>query len=260
MKKRILSIVLTAVLLIPSTVFAKGQKAAENQNQAKQQIESTTTSEASTASEAAAEKSSNSKKAEVQTNIAQNKQNIIGQQKKAENISAKNEFKAQIRAKHEIMKANTKKINELKKQINLKKEELAAILADIDAGKKTLSSDQLALLSQKASLVKDAADALKTSPQINSDVDSVQENVKGNKFEAALASLDKVIAKQDTRYAKLVDLNSKLDDLLAIARQAVPVSTSTSDNSSGTEASNSASTDTNTSDTSSSTTSAVSTN
>ena len=113
-----------------------------------------------------------------------------------------------------------------------------------------MPSDQLDLLLAKADAVKETADAVKALPAVSPDVDNTQQDIKGNKFEAALSSLDKVIAKQETRYAKLVELNTKLDDLLAIARQAQPVTTAattTSENSS-------ASTDTNSSTTSTDTT------
>lgn len=241
MKKRILSIILSVILLTPATVFAKNIKSDSN---AKHTIEATSSQSHENSDDkeinnnhAISEQKENGKEKEIETNtnvnvnevtIKKQEKNTTSQENKAANNSAKEQFKAQLRAKHEIMKANITKINELKKEINLKKAELETILTDIQQGKKTLSSEQLTLLTQKAALVKQSADAVKALPKINSDVDRTQENIKGSKFEVALSSLDNVIAKQEARYVKLVDLNTKLDDLLSIARQAVDVSTAAS--------------------------------
>lgn len=245
MKKKILSIVLITVLLIPTAAYAKGQNGIGKQKaETKTEI---TTQKASDIEDNNQKPNVQLKNINSQSKTGQTPQNKTKEEaKKLENNTEKEQFKAQIRAKHEIMKTNTKKINELKKQINTKKQELASILADIKAGIKTLPSDQLDLLLAKAEAVKETADAVKALPAVSPDVDNTEQNFKSNKFEAALSSLDKVITKQEARYAKLVELNSKLDDLLAIARQAQPVTTvdtTTSENSS-------ASTDTNSSTTS----------
>ncbi len=206
MKNKIMAIVLTGVMLMPTLAYAKGQnEAPKGKTEVKAQSQST------------------SLKTEENTKAQENK--AKAQENKAENKAAIEEFKAQIKAKHEIMKANTQKSIALKKQISSKKQEIALILADIKAGKKTLSPEQLDLLTAKADIVKETVATVKTLPTINPDVDNTQQKIKGKNFEAALSSLDKVIAKQEARYAKLVELNTNMDALLAIARQAQPVTT-----------------------------------
>ena len=201
MNKKIIALVLTGIMLVPTAVFAEGKK------------------------------ETNNGKAEIHTNIQNstsktetNKQEDKAKGNKSqENKTASQEFKIQIRAKHEIMKGNTKKINELKKQVNTKRKELSSILEAIKAGTKTLSADQLNVLTTKADALKQVVKDVKALPAIKADVENTQEDINVNKFESALASLDKVIAKQEARYAKLEELSSKLDELLAIARQAQPV-------------------------------------
>lgn len=206
MNKKIIALVLTGIMLVPTAVFAEGNKGT---NKGKAEIETKIQNSTSTA----------------ETNEQEDK---AKENKSQENKAASQEFKAQIRAKHEIMKANTKKINELKKQVNTKREELSSILEAIKAGTKTLSADQLNILTTKAAALKQVVQEVKSLPALKADVENTQEDIKVSKFEAALASLDKVIAKQEARYAKLQELSSKLDELLVIARQAQPVvSTST---------------------------------
>ena len=204
MKSKIIAVVLTGMMLMPTVAYAKGQKEVPKGNHEVQtQVESKT------------------------VNTEDNAKELDGKGKGQENKAAIETFKSEIKAKHEIMKANTQKSIELKKQISTKKQELASILSDIKAGTKTLSADQLALLTSKATAVKETVENIKALPTTNADAKDTQEDYKGKKFENALASLDKVIAKQEARYAKLVELNTNLDALLTIARQAQSVTTDT---------------------------------
>lgn len=233
MRNKIIALVLTGIMLMPTVSYAKGQKENPNaKSKAKVETQVKNAKAASKVKQKSVTKAKNTKAKENKAVIAQ--------------------FKAQIKAKHEIMKANTKKLVELRKQINAKKEELSSILDAIKAGTKTLAPDQLELLISKADIVKENADEIKTLPTVDSDIENTQKDINGKKFQAALSSLDKVIAKQEAKYAKLVELNNSLDALLAIARQAQPVvnnTTPTTDNTSTTPSTTSSDTTTSTSTT-----------
>lgn len=235
MRNKIIALVLTGMILMPTVSYAKGQN--ENPN---------------AKSKAKVEAKVKNAKAKTTSKVKQKSVTKTKNTKAKENKTAIAQFKAQIKAKHEIMKANTKKLVELRKQINAKKEELSSILDAIKAGTKTLAPDQLELLISKADIVKENADEIKALPTVNSDVENTQKDINGKKFQAALSSLDKVIAKQEAKYAKLVQLNNSLDALLAIARQAQPVvnnTTPTTDNTSTTPSTTSSDTTTSTSTT-----------
>ncbi|MBC8063137.1 MAG: hypothetical protein H7Y18_21095 [Clostridiaceae bacterium] len=204
MKSKIIALVLTGMMLMPTIAFAEGQN---DITDAKSQVHS----------------QFDNKTVKIEDKVKQLE--IKG--KGLKNNPATEAFISELKAKHEIMKANTKKSIELKKQISAKKQELKSILADIKAGKKTLSAEQLQVLTSKSKALKDNIEKIKNLPGISSEAKTTQENIRGKKFEVALASLDKVIAKQEARYAKLVELNATMDTLLTIARQAQPVTTAT---------------------------------
>jgi hypothetical protein len=200
MKNKILVFVLAGLMLIPTAAYGKNLKdnpkdKAEIQEQAKHKTVDS-------------EKLSNDDK------------KIKGKDKAEENKAIAEEFKFEMSSRHKIMKANTKNTAELRKEINTKKQELASILADIKLGNKTLSKEQLDLLTAKSVITKDTDSNINNVPNENSDLDDIKEGIKGKKFKTALSSLDSVIAKQENRYSKLVELNAQLDELLAIARQA----------------------------------------
>lgn len=191
-KNKIIAVVLSALLLIPSVAYAKGPKDKGNGG-------GTT----------------------VETGA--NKGNGKGEDKKAENEKKKADqeaFKKQMREKHEIMKANTKKSVELRKEIGAMNEELSPILLDIVAGKKTLTEEQLAALTAQAEIVKADAAVVNEFKFISNDVKDTQEKVKGQKFDTALAAMDRVIAKQEARIKGLEKLKEDLKVLLDIAKQA----------------------------------------
>ena len=141
----------------------------------------------------------------------------------SENKALQQQFKTDIKLKHTIMKENIDKSIKIKKEISSKKQEIAIILGAIKAGTKTLSAEELNQLITNSSEIKQSITAIQSLQEINSDVKSAGNDIKSGKFETALASLDKVIAKQEDRYSKLVLLNENLNKLLAIAHNAKDV-------------------------------------
>jgi len=204
MKSKIIAILLTGMMLMPTVAYAKGEtQVPQGKSEVNTQFEN--------------------KLVKMEGSLKDLK--IKGSEFK--NNSDIEAFISSLKAKHEIMMANTKKSIELKKQISVKKQELASILAAIKAGTKSLPADQLTLLTSKSKLLKENIDKIKILPGICSEEKNTQENIKGKRFKGAITSLDKVIANQEARYAKLVELNANMDTLLAIARQAQPVAAAT---------------------------------
>ena len=224
MKSKIIAILLTGMMLMPTVAYAK-----DKNETSKDKPQVHTSIQEKIANVEGKSKKTKDTIEKIETKINRTTKKLETKDKVKEINAATEALKTELKAKHEIMKANTLKINELKKQIKAKKQELTSILSDIKAGKKTLSADQLELLTSKVKALKETAKALKTLPRIDSDVELTQKHIKGKNFETALASLDKVIAKQEARYAKLVELNTNIDSLLVIARQAQPVVPTTAD-------------------------------
>ena len=226
MKSKIIAILLTGMMLMPTVAYAK-----DKNETSKEKPQVHTRIQEKVANVEGKSKKTKDTIEKIETKINRTTKKLETKDKVKEINAATETLKTELKAKHEIMKTNTLKINELKKQIKAKKQELTSILSDIKAGKKTLSADQLELLTSKIKILKETAKALKTLPRIDSDVELTQKHIKGKNFETALASLDKVIAKQEARYAKLVELNTNIDSLLAIARQAQPLVPATADTS-----------------------------
>jgi len=224
MKSKIIAILLTGMMLMPTVAYAK-----DKNETSKEKPQVHTRIQEKVANVEGKYKKTKDTIEKIETKINRTTKKLETKDKVKEINAATEALKTELKAKHEIMKTNTLKINELKKQIKAKKQELTSILSDIKAGKKTLSADQLELLTSKIKILKETAKALKTLPRIDSDVELTQKHIKGKNFETALASLDKVIAKQEARYAKLVELNTNIDSLLAIARQAQPLVPATAD-------------------------------
>lgn len=217
-KTKIMALTISALLLMPSAAFAKGNdKSSEKKPQDKPVVES----KAST-SQVKTEKQETQKSTE-NVNNTENSKKEAAQQKKEENKQAVDEFKAAIKTRHETMKANTVKSMELKKEIAQKRAKLSSILDAIKEGKLTLTQDELDKLTKAAEALKVAGEKVSSLDEINNEVAETQEQVKGKKFEAALAALDKVIAKQEQRIIALQELSNSLDILLGIAETATPV-------------------------------------
>ena len=217
-KKRILSLVLTVLVLMPGAVFAKGNPQGKPATEKKVVEQKVTTEESkkvektSTTLEAAKPSSEKTK----------------GQEKKAEAMQKKDEKKAQIetfkttmRAKHEQMKALRDETKALRKQVEQKTEELSAIISDLQAGKKTLPADQLTALLAAAQNLKLDGVEVKETAEIVTEAKETETKVKGADFNNALVSMDKVIAKYQKRLDALKQLNTDLDAALAIARLAI---------------------------------------
>lgn len=193
-KKKIMALILSVMLLLPTAAYAKGNN----------------------------QKAGNDKAA-----VTEKKDNAKTQEKKSENQAKKDDkkaqieaFKAQMKLKHETMKDLREKTKVVKMQVEAKKTELSAILEDIKSGKKALPQDLLDQLIAKADALKLDSEEVKASGNINKDVVDTQDKVKKQDFNNALASMDKVIGKMQTRLTALENLNKDLDDELAIARQA----------------------------------------
>lgn len=210
MKKKIIAVLITMILLVPTTVYAKNTN-----NNGKGNDNMNTTTEQDKEKGSPNSNDNTEKKNQNKARVSENK-------------ADQEQFKASLKAKHKIMKENISKTNTLKKEISLEKQELAKILEEIKAGSKTLNSDDFNLLITKSASLRESVSTIQNLPEINSDVKSAGNDIKTGKYETALVSLDKVIAKQEDRYSKLLSLKNSLDDLLAIAKQAVPVTTNSS--------------------------------
>lgn len=216
-KKKTIALILSVILLLPTAAYAKGN----NQKSGNDKTEVTSTERPSESKNTTV--TSATKPAETEK-----KDNAKAQEKKSENEAKKQDkktqiedFKASMKVKHETMKELKTKTIEVKKQVVAKKTELRAILEDIKSGKKVLPQDLLDALIAKADNLKLHSEEVKASGDINKEVVDTQEKVKKQDFNNALASMDKVIAKLQTRLTALENLNKDLDDTLVIARQAV---------------------------------------
>lgn len=186
-KKALISLVLSIVLLTPTVGFAKGN------------AQNATTKTKQTISEV--------KKQINQTKKAEKKQQIA-------------DFKTEIKAKHATIQQIQQQTIEIKKQIQTKKAQLSSIISDIKTGKKTISADMLAELLSKADDIKNNIAKVKATSEMNKEVTDAQEKINKKDFNNALSSLDKVIAKFQSRLDALKKLNSAMDDALAIANNA----------------------------------------
>ncbi|MBC8061144.1 MAG: hypothetical protein H7Y18_10805 [Clostridiaceae bacterium] len=205
-KTKIMAIALTALLVIPSGVYAK-----ENSNN----------KSANKPSIVSEQKKENIKK--LDNNSKQdtsNSQNLKNEAKRDEKKQQIETFKTNMKAKHETMKQIRGETITLKKQIEKKTVQLKTIINDINAGNKTLSEDMLTSLLSKADTLKIDSDGLKSTSSIGKDVTNVQDKVNKKDFTNALSSLDTVIAKLQARLDALKKLNSDLDDALVITNQA----------------------------------------
>ena len=125
-----------------------------------------------------------------------------------------------MRAKHETMKQIRQQTIAVRQQVESKTAQLNSIIKDIGAGKKTLPTDMLnALISKSQNLNLDSI-AVKATAEIKSEVSDAQDKTNKKDFNNALSSLDKVIAKLQDRLNALQQLNSDLDEVLAIANLA----------------------------------------
>lgn len=247
-KKRIISLVLSVLVVLPATAYAKGNNSKDMSNKS-QQVQ-----KFNDGTDKDQEKDQENENKGTTSNIIKDIQNAIkGKEHKDEAMQNKDakkqqieEFKTAMRAKHEQMTALRVQTKAQRTQIEQKKAQLEAIIEDLNSGKKTLSADMLASLLSAAQNIKLDATKVKATAEINNEVADTQAKVKGKDFNNALASMDKVIAKLQQRLDALKQLNADFDIALAIANQAVVPATTTTDTTTTQTVPTTTTTDTNT--------------
>lgn len=212
--KRLLSLVLSALLMVPTAVYAKENKNVQAKPDDKKVVE---------------------QKKEVDPKAAKPEASKNGQDQKQEAQEKKDDKKVQIEAfktsmktKHEQMKTLREETISLRKEVAKKTEQLSAILADLQSGRKTISEEMLASLLASAQNLKADTEEVKETAEIGTEAKDTQEKVKGADFSNALASMDKVIAKYQKRLDALKTLSADLDKALQIANLAAAPAPSTS--------------------------------
>jgi chromosome segregation ATPase len=233
-KKRIVSLVLSLLVILPTTAYAKGNDYGKMADKVGKVIENKNTT-----------KAEDTKKDEAKTKV-DNKDaaKSKGEEKKAENEQKKEDkkqqieaFKTAMKAKHEEMKQIQAETKKVKQEVEQKKEQLSAIINDLQSGKKTLPEDQLNALLAAAQNLKVDAEEVKATAEISTEVNDTQAKVKGQDFNNALASMDKVITKLQKRLEALKQLSADLDKALEIGNLATvpaPTTDTTQNSSTGT--------------------------
>jgi chromosome segregation ATPase len=204
--KRLLSLVLSALLMVPTAVYAKENKNVQAKPDDKKVVE---------------------QKKEVDPKAAKPEASKNGQEQKQEAQEKKDErkdqidaFKTSMKAKHDQMKTLREQTIALRKDVAKNTEQLSAILADLQSGKKTISEEMLASLLASAQNLKADTEEVKETAEIGTEAKETQEKVKGADFSNALATMDKVIAKYQKRLDALKTLSADLDKALQIANLA----------------------------------------
>lgn len=210
-KGKLLALVLSVVLLVPTAAYAKGNSKAQENSKAKVVTEQK--------KENVKEKKNEvDKEVKKENNGAEKKQaNEIKRDEKKEQIAA---FKEAMKAKHETMKAIKQETIEIKRQIQDKKVKLEAILNDIKEGNKEISEENLKALLEKVESFKNHTKEVKATEDVNKNVEETQDKINKKDFNNALASLDKVIAKLQARLDALKQLNADIDAALALVNTA----------------------------------------
>ncbi|MFL0267325.1 hypothetical protein [Candidatus Clostridium radicumherbarum] len=245
-KKKILSLVLSILVVLPATAYAKGNNDSKGNTGKGQQV----VQKHSDNEDKDQEKDNNKEN----DNENDNKDAVKVQEHKqeaAQNQAAKKQqieqFKTDMRAKHAQMADLRTQTKALRSQVEQKREQLQAIIKDIEEGNKTLSPDMLKSLLDAAQNLKLDTKQVKATAEINNEVADTQSKVSGKDFNNALASMDKVISRLQQRLAALKQLNSDLDAALAIANQAVvPAPTTSTDSTSTAGVTSTTTTDSNT--------------
>ncbi|OPJ62114.1 hypothetical protein [Clostridium oryzae] len=187
MKKKIIAMTLIALLAVPTAAYAKTSK---------------TNPKAAAKVTSLSKSSSKSKKEAVK----------VSKQKQ------------QLKEELTTMKANVKKFVDLKKKVNAKKAELNKIMGAIKEGTKTLPADQLTALNAKIKAISAAYKDATDTASVDSEAKKAEAKSKGTQYSSAITAIDKVIAKQNSKVAKLTKLIGLYDDALTIARTATVVS------------------------------------
>jgi hypothetical protein len=212
-KKRILSLTLSLLLLMPGAAYAKENKNNQGKSSAEQKVVET-----KKATEKVEVKDSKSTAEKAKEKVQEKKQEA--EQNRDEKKAQIEAFKTSMKTKHEQMKAIRQETKVLRQQIEKKTEQLSVIINDLQSGKKTLPEDLLNSLLAIAQNLKLDGEELKLTAVISTEASETQARVKGADFNNALASMDKVITKYQKRLDALKQLNADLDDALKIANLA----------------------------------------
>lgn len=185
-KKKIIALILTCSMLVPTAAYAKG-----NQNS-----------------------SLHNGKNIVSEKVQKN------EEKKEDKKAQVDAFKAQMKIKHEAMKEIRQQLKEVRQEIEEKTVQLTKTISDIKSGDKTLPQDTLNNLLSKSEDLDLHSKEVKSTAEANSDVNDTQSKVNKKDFNNALNSMDKVIAKMQARLDALKKLNADLDGILKVVNSA----------------------------------------
>ena len=205
--KKLIALTISGLMLMPTIAYAKGNSAASSTK----------------GGQIVSEEKVQPKKVDSEIKTSTDTKNIDKKDNQAKMAEKKTQiaaFKAEMKIKHETMKQIKEETITVKKEVQTKSKELKTILKDIQDGKKTLSEEMLtALLAQSEALKLDNKN-LKATEDINKDLSETQDKVNKSDFNNALASMDKVIAKFQSRLDALKKLSTDLDAALVIANLA----------------------------------------
>ncbi|AAK79826.1 putative RND superfamily exporter protein [Clostridium acetobutylicum] len=217
-KRRLLVLTLTLAITFPTAVFAKGNEDAHGKNsnavnpkqqEQKQEMKSQANQAVKVESKNVSPSTTN-----------QVNQKIEAKEKKDTKAQEIATFKSEMKAKHDEMKQIRQQTIVLKQQIEQKENQLSSIILDLQAGKKTLPEDEINSLITLSDTLQVDSNKVEETSEISSEVSEVQAKVKGQDFNNALISMDKVIGKMQARLDALNKLNTDLDVAIKIANTA----------------------------------------
>lgn len=222
--KKIVSLALTILIMSPVTAFAKGNENSQGKNSKTVQTD---------------KQQAGGKQKVTPDMEADNKpQQTVDAQSKGQENKAKAEqkrydkkqqiaaFKAAMKEKHTVMKGIKQQLAAVRSEAEQKKSHLESIVAELQAGTKTLPKDMLdQLMAASQNLQLDVKD-VKDTAEVKNEISETQDKVEKSDFNNALASMDKVITKLHARLTALILLSSDLDTALKIANLAtIPTTT-----------------------------------
>jgi septal ring factor EnvC (AmiA/AmiB activator) len=151
---------------------------------------------------------------------------LTKQQQKLENAKQRQQIKAALAAKKDIIKNNHETNSALRKEIAGKRTEVKTIRKDIKDNKRQLNSEDIAKIeAQLKAIGSQSAELQATKGTIKAEFALVKAAVKNLKLDEAISHLDKIISIQNTRTEGLKNLNSQMDSLISILKTAVENST-----------------------------------
>jgi Flp pilus assembly pilin Flp len=151
---------------------------------------------------------------------------LTKQQQKLENVKQRQQIKAALTAKKDIIKKNHETNSALRKEIAGKRTEVKAIRKDIKDNNRQLTSEDISKIEAQLKVIESQAAELKASKgTIKAEFALVKAAVKNKNLDEAMSHLDKIISIQNTRTDGLKNLNSQMDTLINILKTAVENST-----------------------------------